>query len=328
MSRPSPRVIVITGPTATGKTAFGALIAKSKNGEVVSADSMQVYKRMDIGTAKPTETERMGVPHHMIDIVQPWEDYSVARYVAEASQCVDDIVGRGKLPVIVGGTGLYIDSLLSGREFSSRGGAILREALETEYDDIGGDAMLRKLGEFDPESAAKLHANDKKRIVRAFEAYKTTGKTISQHDMETKSLPPRYDAVKFALNYSDRTELYERIDRRVDAMLEKGLEGEIRGLLEMGIPRDCTAMQAIGYKEMAEAILGECGFHDAVGRIKTGSRHYAKRQLTWLRSDEAVKWLVWDKEPDFDRAIEAICDRMHDSGDCGSLAAMTGWECI
>jgi tRNA dimethylallyltransferase len=301
-----PKVIVITGPTATGKTALGALLAKESNGEVVSADSMQIYKYMDIGTAKPSVEEMLGVPHHMLGIVSPCEDYSVARYISDASRCIDGIASRGKLPVIVGGTGLYIDSLLSGREFSQRGHGGQRIELEARYDDIGGEAMLRELSGFDPESAAKLYANDKKRIVRAFEVYKTSGKTIAQHDRETQALPPRYDAIKFALTFIERPVLYARIDSRVDDMLTAGLEREVRRLLEMGLHPDCTAMQAIGYKEMAGAILGNCEMAAAADMIKQRSRNYAKRQLTWLRRDETVHWISWDKSPDIELGITTI----------------------
>lgn len=295
------RLIVITGPTATGKTALGALLAESINGEVVSADSMQVYKYMDVGTAKPTVTEKQGVPHHMLDVAAPWEDYSVARYVTDASRCVDDILQRGKLPVIVGGTGLYIDSLISGREFSDRGDGALRGELEKEYDTLGGAAMLRKLRGFDPESASKLFANDKKRIVRAFEVYKTTGKTISQHDAETRGIPPRYNAVKYALTFAERAVLYSRIDARADKMIADGLGDEVRGLLDMGLKPGSTAMQAIGYKEIAGVILGCYDMDAAVAQIKKESRRYAKRQLTWLRRDTRVHWITWEKEPDFAR---------------------------
>ena len=301
-----PQIVVISGPTATGKTALGALFSKTFGGEVVSADSMQVYKYMDIGTAKPSAEEKLGVPHHMLDIVPPWEDYSVARYVAEAALSIDDILRRNRMPVIVGGTGLYIDSLLSGRGFSARADAALRSELEEEYANIGGEAMLRKLGGFDPDSAIKLHANDKKRIVRAFEAYRTTGKTISQHDMETKSVPPRYVAVKFALTFSDRAKLYSRIGRRVDGMLSLGLEREVRSLLDMGVPRGATAMQAIGYKEISGVISGESGLDSAVEKIKMESRRYAKRQLTWLRRDPDVKWISYEDEPDINRAVSII----------------------
>jgi len=293
-------IVVITGPTATGKTLLGVLIAKAAGGEVVSADSMQIYKYMDIGTAKPTSDEKRGVPHHMLDIVPPWEAYSAARYITDAARCVDDILGRGKLPILVGGTGLYIDSLLSGRVFSAKGDDTLRRELESEYDDIGGDVMLRRLAGFDPESAEKLHANDKKRIVRAIEVFETSGKTISQHDRETKALPPRYDAIKIALTFSDRAELYTRIDKRVDDMMRKGLEGEVRSLLDMGVSPGATSMQAIGYKEMTGAILGEISIGDAVDRIKMESRRYAKRQLTWLRRDDSVKWVAWDSSPDIE----------------------------
>lgn len=299
-------VTVITGPTATGKTALGALYAKTVGGEVVSADSMQVYKYMDIGTAKPTLTERLGVPHHMIDIISPLEDYSVAQYVTDASNCINDVISRGKLPVIVGGTGLYIDSLLSGHDFSAIADSATRRRLEEEYDEIGGEDMLRKLSGFDPVSAAKLHANDKKRIVRAFEVYLTSGKPISQHDFESKSIPPRYIANKFALRFSDRAALYTRIDDRVYTMIRAGLENEVRGLIKMGVTRNCTAMQAIGYKEMAGAIFGECSIDDAIERIKTESRRYAKRQLTWLRRDTDVTWITWNDKPDLDMGMKVL----------------------
>ena len=303
-----PKIIVITGPTATGKTALGALLATKANGEVVSADSMQVYKHMDIGTAKPAEEEKLGIPHHMIDIVPPWEDYSAARYISDAALCIDDILRRGKLPILVGGTGLYIDSLLSGRVFSARGDAALRRELEAEYDEAGGEAMLRKLGVFDPESALKLHANDKKRVVRAIEAYQTTGKTISQHDRETKSFLPRYDPVKIALTFSERSVLYDRIDRRVDDMLLRGLEGEVRNLLKMGVPPGATSMQAIGYKEMTGAIFGESSLKDATDKIKMESRRYAKRQLTWLRRDGAVIWRAWEEAPDIEEYASQLLE--------------------
>ena len=301
-----PKVIVITGPTATGKTALGVLLAKMLSGEVVSADSMQVYMYMDIGTAKPTTEDMSGVPHYMLDVVPPWEDYSAARYITDAASHIDDIISRGKTPLLVGGTGLYIDSLLSGRVFSARGDALLRCELEAEYDESGGEDMLRKLRVFDPESAAKLFANDKKRIVRAIEAYKVTGKTISQHDRETKMLPARYASCKYALTFSDRAVLYSRIDRRVEKMFSSGLENEVRGLLDMGVSHGATALQAIGYKEVACAIRGEISMTEAVEKIKMESRRYAKRQLTWLRRDTEARWIAWGNEPDLERASKAI----------------------
>jgi len=291
-----PQVIVITGPTAAGKSTLGALLAKSMNGEVVSADSMQIYRYMDIGTAKPALDERLGVPHHMIDIAPPWEDYSVARYVTEAALCVDGILRRGKLPIIVGGTGLYIESLISGRDFLARGGGELRSELEDDYETIGGEAMLARLRKFDPESAAKLHPNDKKRIVRAFEVFRATNTPISQHDIESKAIPPRYDAIKIALTFSDREELYARINRRIDLMLEKGLRDEVSRLLDMGVPPGCTAMQAIGYKEMVDVVLGNYSLDAASDRIKMETRRYAKRQLTWLRRDTSIRWVFMDDD--------------------------------
>jgi len=302
------KVIVITGPTASGKTALGALYAKTYGGEVVSADSMQVYKHMDIGTAKPTPEDMLGVPHHMIGIVEPWEDYSAARYITDAANIIDDILKRGKKPVIVGGTGLYIDSLLSGRVFMARADSCLRLGLEHEYDEIGGEAMLQKLSCFDTTSAEKLHPNDKKRIVRAFETYRTSGKAISQHDEETLSVPPRYEALKIALTYSDRAELYSRIDKRVERMLSSGFEQEVLKLMEMGVPQGATAMQAIGYKEMASVLSGRLTREAATERIKMESRRYAKRQLTWLRRDDTVRWIVWATAPDITWALKQVTD--------------------
>ena len=292
------QVIVVTGPTATGKTAVGVCLAKLLGGEVVSADSMQVYKYMDIGTATPSLEEMQGIPHHLISIIDPWDTYSVARYIDDASACIDDILFRKKVPIIVGGTGLYIESLLSGREFSAKGDSELRKSLEDEYDLVGGNEMLKRLYEFDPISSGRLYANDKRRIVRAFEVYKTTGKSISAHDLETKSLPPRYTSLKIALTYSDRTDLYAKIDSRVDFMISVGLAREVRTLLGMGVAPTTTAMQAIGYKEVAEAIFGETTMSEAVSTVKMESRRYAKRQLSWLRRDGTINWVKWDKHVD------------------------------
>lgn len=295
-----PKVAVITGPTATGKTKLGVMLAQKFGAEIVGADSMQIYRYMDIGTAKPTKEEMCGVPHHMIDVVSPFENYSVSRYVEDASACVDDILSRGKLPILVGGTGLYIESLLSGRNFAVGGeSAGMREALSDMYDKAGGEEMLRRLQSVDPESAARLHANDKKRIVRALEVYEATGKTITQHNLETQAIPPRYEACKIALTFDKRQNLYDRIDRRVDSMAAMGLESEVQNLLAMGLTANHTAMQAIGYKEMACKIFANCTLDDALSAIKTESRRYAKRQLSWLGRDKNLHWIRWEKEPDF-----------------------------
>ena len=290
-------MIVITGPTATGKTAVGIQLAKLLDGEVVSADSMQVYKHMDIGTAKPTKDEMLAVPHHLYDFVEPSVNYSAARYISDASACINDILSHGKVPILVGGTGLYIESLLSGREFSVRASSEQRKRLEDEYDRIGGEEMHRRLREFDFDAAERLHFNDKRRIVRAFEIFQTTGKTITEHDFETKALPPRYNALKIALTFANRAVLYKRIDDRVDMMMSDGLVREVQALLGMGISPGVTSMQAIGYKEIVLALEGDTTMDEAVEKIKMESRRYAKRQLSWLRRDENVQWVTWDKIP-------------------------------
>ena len=287
------KILVIVGPTASGKTRLAVELAKEHNGEVVSADSMQIYRGMDIGTAKPTAEEMGGVPHHMIDVADPWEDFSVARYVEMAAACVDGILARGKLPIVAGGTGLYVDSLLSGRTFAAFSPeSPLRKELERELEEKGGEAMLAELAQVDPEAAARLHPNDHKRVVRALEVYRSTGKTITEHNRETQNLPPRYDALTIGLNFRDRADLWERIDRRVDQMAEAGLEQEVRGLLSSGLSPACTAMQAIGYKEFTAAVEGTMTWREAEELVKLRSRQYAKRQLTWFRRNQETRWLL------------------------------------
>ena len=304
------QVIVVCGPTATGKTALGIELALRYGGEIVSADSMQVYRRMDIGTAKASAEERARVPHHMLDVCEPWEDYSVSRYVQEAAAVCDGLLAEGKLPVIVGGTGLYIDSLLSGRDFAARdeGDEGLRAALSADYDRLGGQAMLETLRAFDPERAARLHPGDKRRIVRAIEIYRLTGKTITRHDEETRALPPRYEALTLALSFADRADLYARIDRRVEQMVRNGLFEEVEGLLGEGLSPACTAMQAIGYKEAAQALRGELTREEAAALIQMNSRRYAKRQLTWFSRNPDARWIRWEKEPDLAQALEALTE--------------------
>lgn len=285
------KILVVTGPTATGKTALSVELAKKLGGEIVSTDSMQIYRGMDIGTAKVTKAEMQNIPHHMIDIADPSEDYSVSRYVEEADAAVRGILSRGRLPIVAGGTNLYIDSLIAGLDFAEKAeDAALRESLNKQYDDIGGEAMLEHLRGFDPERAAKLHPADKRRIVRAVEIYILTGETITRHDEETKKRPKRYDAVKIALTFADRAELYDRINARVDKMVSDGLFDEVKGLLDSGLSPACTSMQAIGYKEPAAYFRGEMSKDEAIELIKLSSRRYAKRQLTWLRRDTTVLW--------------------------------------
>ena len=309
------KIVVVAGPTASGKTALGIALAKELNGEIVSADSMQVYRGMDIGTAKATMAEREGIPHHMLDVAEPWEDYSVARYVEQAEACCRDILRRGKLPILVGGTGLYIDSLISGRDFaavdSDQG---LREALSAEYDALGGEAMHRRLQEIDPERSAILHPGDKRRIVRALEVHRLTGVTITEHDRQTRALPKRFDAAAIHLNFKNRSALYARIDRRVDAMVEQGLFREVEGLLAAGLSPQSTAMQAIGYKEAVRALQGELRREEAVDLIKQASRRYAKRQLTWFNRDKEALPILWEDEPDFEYARRLSTEFLHSRG--------------
>ena len=310
-----PKVLVICGPTASGKTALAVALAKAHNGEVVSADSMQIYRTMDIGTAKPTAEEMENVPHHMLDVADPEEDFSVARYVDMAAKCVDDILSRGRLPILAGGTGLYIDSLLSGRTFAPfQPDSPLRGELEEQLRREGGAAMLARLAQVDPDSAARLHPNDEKRIIRALEVYQSTGKTITQHNLETRAIPPRYDALTLALAFEQREDMWSRIDRRVDQMMDQGLVDEVQRLLDSGVPAKCTAMQAIGYKEMAAALLSHGDVSAGAEEVKLRSRQYAKRQLTWFRRNRAARWLLWGREPDFAAALQTSTEYMEEFG--------------
>ena len=310
-----PKILVVSGPTASGKTALAVELALAHSGEVVSADSMQIYRRMDIGTAKPTRAEMRGVPHHMLDVADPEEDFSVARYVELAARCVDDILARGKLPIVAGGTGLYIDSLLSGRTFARFDpDSPLRRELEEELARRGGAALLEELARVDPDTAARLHPNDGKRIVRALEVYRSTGTTLTAHNAMTRSLPPRYDALTLTLAFQRREDMWDRIDRRVDRMMADGLAEEVRALLDSGVPDRCTAMQAIGYKEMAAALRGDGDTARAAEEIKLRSRQYAKRQLTWFRRNPDARWLLWDREPDLSAALQASTKYLSEFG--------------
>ena len=287
-------IICIAGPTASGKTALAATLAKELNGEVVSCDSMQVYKHMDIGTAKPTLEEMQGIPHHMIDVAEPWEDFSVSRYCDMAAPIVDDITSRGKTAVIAGGTGLYMDSLIRGNAFAPFPATGVRERLEAQADTVGMEAMLSQLRSVDPDAAGRLHLSDRKRILRALEVYLETGETITEHNRKTQAVPPRYSPLWLGLDFTEREELYRRIDLRVGLMLQQGLVEEIRGLLAEGIPEKATAMQAIGYKEFVDALDGRCTIEEAADQVRQSSRRYAKRQLTWFRRNKAIHWLIRD----------------------------------
>ena len=285
-------IICIAGPTASGKTALAVELAKELNGEVVSCDSMQVYKRMDIGTAKPSIDEMQGIVHHMIDVAEPDEDFSVSRYCAMAAPIVEDIVSRGKTAIIAGGTGLYMDSLIQGNDFAPFPSTGVREKLEQEAAEKGIQVLYDRLSAIDPEAAGRLHLSDKKRIIRALEVYLETGETITEHNRKTQLLPPRFAPLWLGLDFENRADLYERIDRRVGLMLEMGLIDEIQGLLAAGIPEKCTALQAIGYKEFVAALRGECTIGEAADLVRQSSRRYAKRQLTWFRRNKSIRWLV------------------------------------
>ena len=284
-------LICIAGPTASGKTALSIALAKELDGEIVSCDSMQVYKRMDIGTAKPTVEEREGIPHHMLDVAEPWEDFSVSKYCEMASTIVDDIMARGKTAIIVGGTGLYMDSLIKGNDFAPYPATGRRQELEALAEEKGIEAVIEQLREVDPESAERLHPSDRKRIIRAMEVYLETSISITEHNRRTQEIPPKYHPVWFALEDADRQTLYDRIDKRVDIMLRDGLIDEIRNLLAEGIPEKCTAMQAIGYKEFVDALAGRSSMETAAALVQQSSRKYAKRQLTWFRRNKDIHWL-------------------------------------
>ena len=283
-------IICIAGPTASGKTALAVELAKELGGEVVSCDSMQVYKRMDIGTAKPTMEERQGIVHHMLDVAEPWEDFSVSRYCEMATPIVEDILARGKTAIIAGGTGLYMDSLIRGNTFAPFPSTGMREKLERQADEEGMDAMQALLRSVDPEAAERIH--DRKRLLRALEVYYETGIPITEHNRRTQLQPPRFSPLWLGLDFEDRAELYRRIDLRVEIMLQNGLIPEIRRLLDAGIQPKCTAMQAIGYKEFVEALAGNGTVTDAAAQVQQSSRRYAKRQLTWFRRNSQMRWLV------------------------------------
>lgn len=311
------RVVCVVGPTASGKTKMGVALAKRFNGEVVSVDSMQIYRGMEIGTAAPTPEEMAGVPHHMIGVADPAESWSVSRFTQEADRCIQDILRRGKLPVLVGGTGLYLDALVRGQTFAAgqQGGAV-RLALQQRLAREGAAALLEELAAIDPETAARLHLRDEKRILRALEVYRETGETISEHDRKSREMPNRYDALYIGLSFRDRQELRDRIDRRVDIMVEQGLLDEVRQLLTGGLPRDATALQAIGFKQFLAVADGMATEAEAVEEVKLRSRQYAKRQLTWLRRNPRIHWILWEKEPDFPWALQNATEFLTAAGVC------------
>ena len=304
------KIICVVGPTASGKTALAIELAKELDGEVISCDSMQIYRGMDIGTAKPTAEEMQDIVHHMIDICDPTEDFSVSRYTDMATPILEDVLSRGKTAIIAGGTGLYVDSLIRGNDFSPIPATGHRQKLEARIEAEGVDPLLEELWKVDPESAENSMRNPR-RIIRALEIYYETGETITAHNLRTKAIPPRYDPIWIGLDFTNRADLYARIDKRVEIMLELGLLDEIKGLLASGIPEKATAMQAIGYKEFVDALAGRASLETAVAMVQQSSRRYGKRQLTWFRRNENMNWIIREPETPASEILENARQILH-----------------
>lgn len=290
-------VIVIFGPTASGKSALSVEVAKNFSGEVVTADSMQVYKHMDIGTAKPTKEEMQGIAHHMIDVAEPTENYSLARYVKEAEEVIKTVWRGGKIPILAGGTGLYIDTLINGTVLSeTKNDEEYRKSLYDLAQENGNEYVHNLLKEIDEESAQNIHPNNVKRVIRALEFYKTTGTKQSEHIAKAEKIESSYKTFKFGIS-SDRDVLYERINKRVDVMFEKGLVEEVEGLLSKGVDERYTSMQAIGYKEVQLYLNGSMSFDEMSELLKKATRNYAKRQNTWFKREQNTTWVdIEDKK--------------------------------
>ena len=299
------KLITLSGPTASGKTKLGVMLAKQYDGEVVSCDSMQLYRGMAIGTAAPTKEEMEGIPHHMIGVAEPSEQWSVARFVQEADGCIQDILARGRQPILVGGTGLYMDALLRCNAFAKgESGGEVREGLTKRLADEGIEPLYKELQSIDSDAAARLSLNDHKRILRALEVYYESGSTITAHNAATQRIPPKYEAIRLALAFEDREDMKRLIDERVSRMAEAGLMDEVKALYQKDIPADATAWQAIGYKEFRAVYEGRAREAEALDEIRLRSRQYAKRQLTWLRRTENLHWILWGKERDFALAMQ------------------------
>lgn len=299
-------LIIVAGPTASGKTALGVRLSQELSGEVVSADSMQIYKYMDIGSAKPSMQEMMGIPHHMIDIIYPHQEFSVALFREYAGKCIDDITARGKIPIVVGGTGLYINSLTYNMDFTKTPeDTEYREYLSDIAKTKGNEYLHEMLMEVDIESYQRLHPNDTKRIIRALEVYKNTNKTISEYQKESKQKQIDYNIAYVGLTM-DRQKLYDKINLRVDKMFEAGLLDEVKKLSEMGYNRNMTSMQGIGYKEIFDYLDGRCSYEELTEIIKQNSRRYAKRQLTWFRQDKRICWFNTDEYQSQDDMLKNI----------------------
>ena len=292
-----PRIIAVVGPTASGKTSLSIALAKRLGGEILSCDSMQIYRDTDIGTAKPTEEEREGIPHHLIDIAAADEPFSCAEYAAMAKRTVSEVIARGKMPIFCGGTGLYLDGVLRGGSSYEKTDTdpVYRAQLERLADEQGAEAVHTMLAQVDPAAAQATHPNNVKRVIRALEIYRTTGLTKTELDARSREVESEYDALVLGIRFPDTAELYERINRRVDMMIEQGLLDECRRLMDAGVfERSATAAQAIGYKELFPYLRGEMPLESCVETLKMATRRYAKRQMTWFRMHGNVVWLDRD----------------------------------
>ena len=301
-------LVILTGPTAVGKTKLSIKLAQKINGEIISADSMQVYRRMNIGTAKITETEKEGIPHHLIDILEPWEDFNVVAFQSYAKRAVQTIRERGKIPIVAGGTGFYIQALLYGIDFTeNESNTELRTRLEKESEKDGGISLHRYLMQIDPVAAQAIHPNNRKRVIRAVEFYELTGQRISEHNDEQRQNESVYNSAYFVLTMN-RDELYRRIDMRVDQMLQEGLVAEVESLLAEGCRADMISMQGLGYKEIIRYLNQELSLEEAVYILKRDTRHFAKRQLTWFRREREVIWL--DKDENGDKLLDTCLSEL------------------
>lgn len=299
------KLVVILGPTATGKSRCGIRLAQALDGEIISGDSMLVYRQMNIGTAKPSAAELASVPHHLVDILPPDALFSVVDFKERAAAAIKDVSDRGRLPILVGGTGLYLRALLEDYQFSSVAeDQTLRRELEQFAKDEGVEALHTRLQRLDPAAAQRLHPNDVRRVVRALETA-LAGETISQK----KEPEPVYDATVFGLSM-ERAFLYERIDQRVDQMIQQGLEQEVRRLLQSGVPSDALSMKSLGYRQMAEYLAGDCDLSTAIERIKKGTRHFAKRQITWYKQMPYVHWFLLDRSLNYEKIVADMASRL------------------
>ncbi len=302
-------LVILTGPTAVGKTALSIMLAKAIGGEIISADSMQVYRYMDIGTAKIKPEETEGVPHHLIDVLNPTEDFNVTAFQTMAKQAINEIYSRGRIPIVAGGTGFYIQSLLYDVSFEETEVSSYREELTAYYEACGAHALHEELKKVDPVSYEEIHENNVKRVIRALEFYHDTGYPISEHNKAQRQKKSPYNFEYFVLN-DDREALYRRIEERIDAMIEMGLIEEVQGLLDYGCQPDMVSMQGLGYKEIISYLNGQCSLEEAVYILKRDTRHFAKRQLTWFRREKEVTWIDRTSFSSEEEMLEYMLNRL------------------